>query len=126
MPCGMVPPVSIRRSGGYRHGGYRRAGFWRFSTPFTSCSTCSTTWLPESPASCSRADAGYDVFMNGKYRMPFYILLLACSAAAQTTPAERLAKWKPVEMPLTPVLSAQQRQMVDKLGHACRLLDEIF
>ena len=65
-------------------------------------------------------------FMIGKFRLPFAILLLACSAAAQTTPAERLARWKPVDMPLTPALSAQQRQMVNKLVHACRLLDEIF
>ena len=64
--------------------------------------------------------------MNGKSRLPFGILLLACSAAAQTTPAERLARWKPVDMPLTPALSAQEHQMIDKLIHACRLLDEIF
>ena len=73
-----------------------------------------------------RADAGYDVFMNGKPRLLFAILLLACSAAAQTTPAERLARWKPVDMPLTPALSTQEHQMIDKLAHACRLLDEIF
>ena len=72
------------------------------------------------------ADAGYHVFMNVKFPLPFAILLLACSAAAQTTPSERLARWKPVDMPLTPALSAQERQMVDKLVHACRLLDEIF
>jgi len=64
--------------------------------------------------------------MNGKSRWPFGILLLACSAAAQTTPSERLARWKPVDMPLTPALSAQEHQMVDKLVHACRLLDEVF
>ena len=64
--------------------------------------------------------------MNGKSRLPFAVLLLACSAAAQTTPAERLARWKPVDMPLTPALSAQEHQMVDKLVHACRLLDEVF
>jgi hypothetical protein len=64
--------------------------------------------------------------MKGKSRVAFGILLLACSAAAQTTLAERLERWKPVNMPLSPGLSDQERQMVDKLAHACRLLDEIF
>jgi hypothetical protein len=63
--------------------------------------------------------------MNGKCRLPIYILLLAASAAAQS-PAERLSRWKPVEMPISPELSAKERQMVDKLVHASRLLDEIF
>jgi hypothetical protein len=49
-----------------------------------------------------------------------------CVAAAQTTPAARLAQWKKVNMPLPAGLSPKERQMVDKLAHACRLLDDIF
>ena len=45
---------------------------------------------------------------------------------AQITPAARLAKWKKVEMPIPPGLSPKEHQMVDKLAHACHLLDEIF
>ncbi len=41
--------------------------------------------------------------------------------------AERLAKWKAVEMPFhSSGLSARERQMVDKLVEACRLLDGVF
>ena len=57
------------------------------------------------------------------------ILLAAvftCAAIAQITPAARLAKWKKVAMPLPPGLSPKEQQMVDKLAHACHLLDEIF
>ena len=52
--------------------------------------------------------------------------LFACAAAAQITPAERLAKWKKVDMPLPAGLSTKEHQMVDKLAHACQLLDDIF
>jgi hypothetical protein len=52
--------------------------------------------------------------------------LAACAALAQLTPAERLAKWKRVDMPLAAGLSPKEHQMVDKLADACRLLDEIF
>ena len=62
--------------------------------------------------------------MNG--RPIILALICAFAASAQTTPAERLAKWKTVEMPLPAGLSAKEKQMVDKLQHACRLLDEIF
>ena len=41
--------------------------------------------------------------------------------------AERLAKWKAVEMPFHSTgLSARERQMVEKLVEACRLLDGVF
>jgi hypothetical protein len=41
--------------------------------------------------------------------------------------AERLAKWKAVEMPFhSSGLSARERQMVEKLVDACRLLDDVF
>jgi hypothetical protein len=64
--------------------------------------------------------------MIAKFRLPVGVLILACSAAAQTTPAERLSRWKPVEMPVPSTLSARERQMVDKLVHASKLLDEVF
>jgi hypothetical protein len=41
--------------------------------------------------------------------------------------AQRLAKWKPVEMPWTGAgLSARERQLVDKLVEACRHLESIY
>jgi len=41
--------------------------------------------------------------------------------------AERLARWKAVEMPFYSTgLSARERQMVEKLVEACRLLDAVF
>lgn len=41
--------------------------------------------------------------------------------------AQRLAKWKTVQMPFTAAgLSARERQMVDKLVEACRLVDRIY
>jgi hypothetical protein len=41
--------------------------------------------------------------------------------------AERLARWKAVEMPFHSTgLSARERQMVEKLVEACRLLDGVF
>jgi len=46
---------------------------------------------------------------------------------AAETPAERLAKWKPVDMPFHAAgLSPAERQMVEKLVEACRLLDEVY
>ena len=43
------------------------------------------------------------------------------------TVAQRLAKWKRVEMPFRSAgLSARERQMVEKLVEACRALDNAF
>jgi hypothetical protein len=43
------------------------------------------------------------------------------------TPAERLAQWKPVDMPFhSSGLSPREIQMVDKLVEACRLLDNVY
>jgi hypothetical protein len=43
------------------------------------------------------------------------------------TPAQRLAKWKPVDMPFhAESLSPKERQMVEKLVDACRLLNHVF
>jgi hypothetical protein len=53
------------------------------------------------------------------------ISLLAAASAA--TLDERLAKWKPVEMPYRSAgLSARERQMVDKLVEASQDLDNIY
>jgi hypothetical protein len=53
--------------------------------------------------------------------------VLAAVLLAAESPAERLAKWKPVEMPFrSAVLSVQERQMVEKLVDACRSLDEVY
>jgi hypothetical protein len=52
--------------------------------------------------------------------------LMAPLAAPQTLD-QRLAKWKTVEMPYhSSGLSARERQMVEKLVEACRLLDHVF
>src|ERR1700753_4326425 len=41
--------------------------------------------------------------------------------------ASRLAKWKNVDMPFKSTgLSDRERQMVDKLVEACRLLDDLY
>src|ERR1044072_31929 len=53
--------------------------------------------------------------------------VFALAAPAQPTPADRLAKWKPVEMPFhSESLSAKERNMVEKLVDASRLLDQIY
>src|SRR4051794_27601060 len=41
--------------------------------------------------------------------------------------AERLAKWKPVEMPFhAEGLSVRERRMIEKLVEACQLLDSVY
>jgi hypothetical protein len=53
--------------------------------------------------------------------------LPAALLLAAETPAERVAKWKPVDMPFhSAELSGRERQMVDKLVEACRGLDEVY
>ncbi len=43
------------------------------------------------------------------------------------TPAERLARWKPVSMPFhSSALSARERQMIEKLVDATRLLNDVY
>jgi len=66
------------------------------------------------------------------FRRFLYGLVLLFSASllcAQQDPdiQTRLAKWKNVEMPFhSEGLSARERQMIDKLVDACRLLDDIY
>jgi hypothetical protein len=58
--------------------------------------------------------------------MSLVLFALAIAAPAQT-PAERLARWKPVEMPFhAEGLSAKERQMVEKLVDASRLLNDVY
>src|SRR5882724_5978520 len=58
--------------------------------------------------------------------MTRFKLVVALLLAAQT-PDQRLAKWKPVEMPLhTSTLAPRERQMVEKLVKACQLLNQVF
>ena len=59
----------------------------------------------------------------------FPALLLTAIAAAQpaTDIAERLARWKTVQMPFhSEGLTTRDKQMVEKLVEACRLLNDIY
>ncbi len=48
-------------------------------------------------------------------------------ASAAETPAQRLARWKPVKMPFDSAgLTARERQEVEKLVEACRLLNDVY
>jgi hypothetical protein len=52
---------------------------------------------------------------------------MVLAGAGRETPAARLARWKPVEMPFRPEkLSPRERQTIDKLVEASRLLDDIY
>jgi len=58
-----------------------------------------------------------------------FLLVSCCALAGARTPdiAARLAKWKNVDMPFHSAgLTARERQMVDKLVEACRLLDDVY
>jgi hypothetical protein len=55
------------------------------------------------------------------------ILLAGGISAQDRDVAQRLAKWKNVDMPFrSSGLSDRERQMVDKLVEACRLLDDVY
>jgi hypothetical protein len=57
------------------------------------------------------------------------VVIAACAVllAAQTNVAERLARWKPVDMPFHfQGHTIRERKMVAKLVEACQLLDNIF
>jgi hypothetical protein len=55
------------------------------------------------------------------------ILLTTALQAQDRDVAARLAKWKNVDMPFRSAgLSERERQMVDKLVEACRLLDDVY
>jgi hypothetical protein len=59
--------------------------------------------------------------------MKYLALFLLLAAPAATDVAQRLARWKPVEMPFhAETLSARERQQVDKLAAAARQLEAIY
>ena len=99
---------------------------------------------PRSPLSPILAAAGAAMLMTAAWFSPRAVAgrapgaaKPAAAAAFATAPlspseaapdlAQRLAKWKPVEMPWTGAgLSARERQMVGKLVEACRNLESIY
>src|SRR5271157_3170491 len=59
--------------------------------------------------------------------MIYIVLFLLFAAPAATDIAQRLARWKPVEMPFhAETLSARERQEVDKLAAASREMEAIY
>jgi hypothetical protein len=59
--------------------------------------------------------------------MNLLVLFLLLAAPAATDIAQRLARWKPVEMPFhADMLNARERQEVDKLAVASRELEAIY
>ncbi len=59
--------------------------------------------------------------------MNLLLLFLLLAAPAATDIAQRLARWKPVEMPYhAETLSARERQEVDKLAAASRQIEAIY
>jgi hypothetical protein len=69
------------------------------------------------------------VHMMRKMLFPSLLAVVIGAALAQPAAdiAVRLARWKTVQMPFHPDnLTAQDRQMVDKLVEACRLLNDVY
>ena len=59
--------------------------------------------------------------------MNYLLLLLLFAAPAATDIAQRLARWKPVDMPYhAETLNARERQEVDKLADASREMEAIY
>src|SRR6476660_1705028 len=54
------------------------------------------------------------------------VAIVAVAMGAGLSVQERLSQWKTVEMPLPAGLSAKERQMVEKLVEASRLLDDVY
>ncbi len=64
--------------------------------------------------------------MRGILESSIAFVVLAAVALAQT-PAQRLAKWKPVQMPFhAEDFSPKEQRMVEKLVDACRLLNDVY
>ena len=58
---------------------------------------------------------------------PLLVAALFAAALNAETPAERAAKWKPVDMPFhSQGLSPKEVQAVDRLVEACRLLNDVY
>ncbi len=59
--------------------------------------------------------------------MNYFLVFLLLAAAPATDIAQRLARWKPVEMPFhSETLNARERQEVDKLVEASRQMEAIY
>jgi hypothetical protein len=59
--------------------------------------------------------------------MNYWVLFLLFAAPAATDIAQRLARWKPVEMPYhSETLSVRERQEVDQLAAAARQIEAIY
>ncbi len=64
---------------------------------------------------------------QNEIRMNYLLLFLLVAAPSATDIAQRLARWKPVEMPYhSETLSARERQEVDKLVDASREMEAIY
>jgi len=62
-----------------------------------------------------------------KTRLLVFLLPLLLATAQTNDIAQRLAKWKNVDMPFHSAgLTDREKQMVDKLVEACRLLDDVY
>ena len=67
------------------------------------------------------------VHMMRKLLFPALLFALIAIAQPAADIAERVARWKTVQMPFHPEgLTARDRQMVDKLVEACRLLNDVY
>ncbi len=71
------------------------------------------------------------VHMTRKLLFPSLLLATLFTVIAVAQPAaniaERLARWKTVQMPFhAEGLTARDKQMVDKLVEACRLLNDVY
>lgn len=59
--------------------------------------------------------------------LAFVAIAIALAQNQTMPPAERLARWKPVEMPFhSESLSPKERQLVGKLVEACQLLNNVY
>jgi hypothetical protein len=99
------------------HSGTRSMARGRWQAAATSVASliAAAWWLPAAAAGRAPAVA-----------VPAAPTALSPADAAPDLP-QRLAKWKPVEMPWTGAgLSARERQLMDKLVQACRELESIY
>ena len=69
-------------------------------------------------------NSAYDEEMRERWLAAGAMAALAMGAGLSVQ--QRLAQWKPVEMPRRPGCPPRERQMVDKLVEACRLLDDVY
>src|SRR5579863_9305852 len=102
-------------------------------SPPSTCASPGSTSIPRMALSDVRRYNFRMRFIGGiAFRACAAIFLLAANTPAQDRNgaqdiARRLAKWKNVDMPFRGNgLTGRERQMVDKLVEACRLLDDVY